>query len=78
MNMFAANANDETLGYIAEEPRGFFSMFARQAFRTHRPFRAVVLDAYGSPILWVISKIPSTLVINPNLIYLASTSFCMD
>ncbi|KAK7693671.1 hypothetical protein QCA50_003241 [Cerrena zonata] len=47
------NAQEETLGYIAEEPRGFFSMFARQAFRTHRPFRAVVLDRDGSPVLWL-------------------------
>lgn len=43
----------DTLGYIAEEPRGIFSMFSRQIFRTHRPFRAVVMDSFGSPILWV-------------------------
>ena len=41
------------MGYIAEEPRGFFSMFARQLFRTHRPFRALVMDTSGAPILWV-------------------------
>ena len=41
------------LGYIAEEPRGFLSTFGRQIFRTHRPFRAVVMDPFGTPILWV-------------------------
>lgn len=53
------------MGYIAEEPRGFLSMFARQAFRTHRPFRAVVLDRHGSPVLWVCSN-NSTLLLCPN------------
>lgn len=48
-----ANEAGETLGYIAEEPRGFLSMFSRQVFRTHRPFRAIVMDSHGSPILWV-------------------------
>lgn len=48
-----ANEAGETLGYIAEEPRGFLSMFSRQVFRTHRPFRAIVMDSQGSPILWV-------------------------
>ncbi|KAI0082766.1 Scramblase-domain-containing protein [Panus rudis PR-1116 ss-1] len=47
------NEQDQTLGYIAEEPRGFLSMFSRQMFRTHRPFRAVVMDQAGSPILWL-------------------------
>lgn len=48
-----ANEAGEPLGYIAEEPRGVLSMFARQIFRTHRPFRALVMDLHGSPILWV-------------------------
>ncbi|KAJ8592820.1 Scramblase-domain-containing protein [Rhizopogon salebrosus TDB-379] len=47
------NEAGEPLGYIAEEPRGFLSMFARQIFRTHRPFRALVMDLHGSPILWI-------------------------
>jgi len=47
------NTDGETLGFIAEEPRGFFATFGRQIFRTHRPFRAVVMDAYGTPVLWV-------------------------
>jgi hypothetical protein len=47
------NEAGEHLGYIAEEPRGLLSMFSRQIFRTHRPFRAVIMDVEGSPILWV-------------------------
>ncbi len=48
-----ANQEGETLGYVAEEPRGLFSMWSRQLFRTHRPFRALVMDSSGSPVLWV-------------------------
>ncbi|KAH7909250.1 Scramblase-domain-containing protein [Hygrophoropsis aurantiaca] len=48
-----SNEAGEPLGYVAEEPRGFFSIFARQLFRTHRPFRALVMDLHGSPILWI-------------------------
>jgi hypothetical protein len=51
--VFLANEVGDTLGYIAEEPRGVLSMFSRQVLRTHRPFRALVMDSYGNPILWV-------------------------
>ncbi|KAM5533254.1 hypothetical protein V8D89_013031 [Ganoderma adspersum] len=47
------NELGDTLGYIAEEPRGFLATVSRQVFRTHRPFRAIVMDAQGSPILWI-------------------------
>ncbi|KAI0720934.1 Scramblase-domain-containing protein [Cerioporus squamosus] len=47
------NEAGDTLGYIAEEPRGFLAAFSRQIFRTHRPFRAIVMDTEGSPILWI-------------------------
>jgi len=47
------NEHEEPLGYIAEEPRGILSVFSRQILRTHRPFRAIVMDAAGSPILWI-------------------------
>ncbi|KAI0807425.1 Scramblase-domain-containing protein [Fomes fomentarius] len=47
------NEQGDTLGYIAEEPGGFLSTFSRQIFRTHRPFRAIVMDTEGSPILWI-------------------------
>ncbi|CAA7267900.1 unnamed protein product [Cyclocybe aegerita] len=45
--------NGEPLGYIAEEPRGFLGTLSRQAFATHRPFRAVIMDNEGLPVLWV-------------------------
>lgn len=53
LHTIAANISGESLGYVVEEPRGFLSMFSRQLFRTHRPFRALVMDINGSPILWV-------------------------
>lgn len=46
------NEAGEPVGYIAEEPRGFFGVIARQAFATHRPFRAVIMDLEGSPVMW--------------------------
>jgi len=66
----------ERLGYIVEEPRGFFSMFARQVFRTHRPFRALVMDLEGSPILWIrrpFSWINSRMFVQRPIDYLART-----
>lgn len=53
-----ANENEDILGYIAEESQGFLSLFSRQLFRTHRPFRALVMDRFGSPILWVSIRPP--------------------
>lgn len=53
MIVLIGNEHEEILGYIAEEPKGLLSMFSRQLFRTHRPFRALVMDSAGSPILWV-------------------------
>ncbi|KAI0050899.1 Scramblase-domain-containing protein [Auriscalpium vulgare] len=48
-----SNENGDTMGFIAEEPRGFLQAFGRQIFRTHRPFRAIVMDSHGTPILWI-------------------------
>jgi Scramblase len=48
-----ANEVGETLGFIAEEPRGLLASFSRQILRTHRPFRAVIMDREGTPVLWV-------------------------
>ncbi|KAF7778830.1 hypothetical protein Agabi119p4_3175 [Agaricus bisporus var. burnettii] len=48
-----SNEEGQPLGFIAEEDRGFLGTVARQAFATHRPFRAIVLDSSGSPILWL-------------------------
>ncbi|KAI6019746.1 Scramblase-domain-containing protein [Pisolithus orientalis] len=51
LNIFSLDC--EPLGYIAEEAHGFLSVFSRQIFRTHRPFRALVMDLEGSPLLWL-------------------------
>ncbi|KAJ8496427.1 hypothetical protein ONZ45_g12451 [Pleurotus djamor] len=48
-----SNEHGTPLGYIAEEPGGFLKTFSRQMLATHRPFRALVMDLAGSPILWV-------------------------
>ncbi|KAJ3811013.1 Scramblase-domain-containing protein [Lentinula aff. lateritia] len=48
-----SNSAGEQVGFIAEEPRGFLSAFNRQIFATHRPFKALVMDSSGTPILWV-------------------------
>jgi hypothetical protein len=47
------NENGDSVGFIAEEDQGILSMFRRQMFRTHRPFRAVVMDRGGNPLLLV-------------------------
>ncbi|EIW71495.1 hypothetical protein TREMEDRAFT_67793 [Tremella mesenterica DSM 1558] len=43
----------DLVGFLAEEERSFFSTMSRQMLRTHRPFRAVVMDPTGTPILWI-------------------------
>ncbi|KAJ3923304.1 Scramblase-domain-containing protein [Lentinula edodes] len=48
-----SNSAGEQVGFIAEEPGGFLSSFNRQIFATHRPFKALVMDSSGTPILWV-------------------------
>ncbi|KXN90546.1 hypothetical protein AN958_04218 [Leucoagaricus sp. SymC.cos] len=48
-----SNEDGEPLGFIAEEGQGFLNVLSRQAFAAHRPFRAVILDASGSPVLWL-------------------------
>ncbi|KAI0256731.1 Scramblase-domain-containing protein [Lactifluus subvellereus] len=48
-----SNEVGETLGFIAEEPRGLLASFSRQILRTHRPFRAVIMDREGTPVLWI-------------------------
>lgn len=53
---YADNEAGETLGYIAEEDAGvfgFLSTLRRQVLATHRPFRAVIMDVHGTPLLWV-------------------------
>lgn len=48
-----SNEAGEPVGFIAEEPRGFIASFSRQLLRTHRPFRALVMDVHGAPVLWL-------------------------
>lgn len=38
---------------LAEEEQTLLSTMSRQFLRTHRPFRAVIMDRTGKPILWV-------------------------
>lgn len=42
---------------LAEEERTIVSTMSRQFLRTHRPFKAIVMDRTGKPILWVRIKI---------------------
>ncbi|KAF9532309.1 Scramblase, partial [Crepidotus variabilis] len=46
-----SDVDGEPLGHIAEDPKGLLGTLARQALRTHRPFRAVVTDINGKPLL---------------------------
>ncbi|KAG7086641.1 hypothetical protein E1B28_002582 [Marasmius oreades] len=53
-NKYSINSIDGTpLGFIAEEPGGLLSSLSRQVFATHRPFRALIMDTEGNPILWI-------------------------
>ncbi|ESK92861.1 scramblase family protein [Moniliophthora roreri MCA 2997] len=47
------NAEGVPVGFIAEEPGGFLTSINRQLFATHRPFRALIMDTEGNPILWL-------------------------
>lgn len=40
---------------MAEEGQGFLTTLQRQFMRTHRPFRSVVMDREGVPVLFVSS-----------------------
>ncbi|KAF9999451.1 hypothetical protein BGZ80_002465 [Entomortierella chlamydospora] len=40
-----------SIGYIAEEDTTFVKAMSRQVFRTHRPFKASVLDLEGNEVL---------------------------
>ncbi|GAC94227.1 scramblase [Pseudozyma hubeiensis SY62] len=44
----------ELVGYLAEEEQGLLGgALQRQVLRTHRPFRATVMDASGKPVLMI-------------------------
>ena len=51
------NMEGETLGYIVEEEGSMASALSRQLLRTHRPFKALILDQQGATILWVTPSI---------------------
>lgn len=82
----SASENGESLGYIAEEPKGFLGILSRQMFATHRPFRAVIMDNEGIPVLWeclrlslgpfLLSDLESNLLFPFELT--GPTAFCLD
>jgi hypothetical protein len=51
--MFSGGEDGEPLGYIAESSTGFLGTLSRQFLATHRPFRAVIMDNEGKPVLFV-------------------------
>lgn len=54
-NKYSIHApSGELVGYLAEEEQGFMTgAMKRQLLRTHRPFRATVMDASGKPVLMI-------------------------
>ena len=38
---------------MAETETGILSTISRQTLRTHRPFRSIIMDKHGQPILWI-------------------------
>ncbi|KIR78601.1 hypothetical protein I306_04529 [Cryptococcus gattii EJB2] len=53
-NRYAIHSPDgQLVGFLAEQEQGILSTISRQALRTHRPFRSIVMDRYGKPVLWI-------------------------
>ncbi|KAJ1020320.1 hypothetical protein NDA18_005916 [Ustilago nuda] len=54
-NKYSIHAPDgQLVGYLAEEEQGLLrGSLKRQLLRTHRPFRATVMDASGQPVLMI-------------------------
>ena len=54
-NKYSIHApSGELVGYLAEEEQGRLGgALQRQLLRTHRPFRATVMDASGKPVLMI-------------------------
>lgn len=38
---------------MAEEDQSFLKSLSRNILHTHRPFRSVVMDRHGRPVLWI-------------------------
>lgn len=53
------NLNGDAVGYITEEPGSFLASFGRQLLGTHRPFRALIMDLEGTPLLWASIRLTS-------------------
>jgi hypothetical protein len=64
-----ASEDGESLGYIAEEPRGFLGVLSRQMLATHRPFRAVIMDNEGIPVLWACLSLSPASDFKANLLF---------
>lgn len=54
-NKYSIHApSGELVGYLAEEEQGLLGgALQRQVLRTHRPFRATIMDASGKPVLLI-------------------------
>lgn len=72
------NEGGDVLGYIAEEQRSFLSIVSRQLFRTHRPFRATIMDQQGAPVLWVSYLFFLYSTTHAEIPHVASASVCLD
>ncbi|ORX37703.1 Scramblase-domain-containing protein [Kockovaella imperatae] len=53
-NRYAIQTTEgELVGFLVEEEQSIVSTMTRQFLRTHRPFRAIIMDRHGNPILWI-------------------------
>ncbi|ODO06850.1 hypothetical protein I350_04210 [Cryptococcus amylolentus CBS 6273] len=50
-NRYALHSPDGQLVGLQEQ--GYLSAISRQMLRTHRPFRSVIMDRTGKPVLWI-------------------------
>lgn len=60
----------EVLGYLLEEELGIGSAIKRQVLRTHRPFKATVLDKEGRVLLIVSQELGLGALLLPSLTFL--------
>lgn len=74
-NKYSLHApSGELVGYLAEEEQGMLGgALQRQMLRTHRPFRATVMDVSGKPVLMI--RRPFTWINSKSSIYAVRASF---
>ncbi|SNX87842.1 uncharacterized protein MEPE_06553 [Melanopsichium pennsylvanicum] len=74
-NKYSIHSPDGTLvGYLAEEEQGLLGgALQRQVLRTHRPFRATVMDVSGKPVLMI--KRPFTWINSTAHIYAVRSDY---